>query len=122
MGKDYGLTSTEMEVMELLWQSDNSLSFKEILDYANEKLSKGWKKQTLNTYLSNLQKTGLIETDKDSRPCLYSPSCTKEEHIQRWTQKLVKETFDNSISSLVMAFTGGKKLSSKDVEELKKLI
>ena len=32
MGKNYGLTDTEAEIMELLWQSEEPLPFKAIME------------------------------------------------------------------------------------------
>ena len=61
MKKSYGLTYTEMEIMEFLWSQEKGVSFKEILIYVNEKLHKDWKRQTLSTYLKNLQMTGLVK-------------------------------------------------------------
>lgn len=122
MGRNYGLTNTEMELMELLWQADAPLSFRELMDHANERWKKNWKKQTLNTYLANLQRMGLIGTDKGSRHYLYYARCTREELIRNWTRQMVEECFDNSISSLVAAFTGGKKLSEEEAEKLRQLI
>lgn len=122
MDKNFGLSHTEKEIMELLWQSEKPLSFREILDYANETWKKNWKKQTLNTYLLNMQKAGLIVSERGKVYQVYFPMCTKEEHIQNWTRKLVKETFEGSLYSLVAAFTGGEKLSEEEAEKLKRLI
>lgn len=122
MGKNFGLSDTEMQLMELFWKSENPLSFKEILDYCNECLKKNWKKQTLNTYLSNLAKAGLLSVGNDSRYYSYSALCTKEGLKENWTKSLVREHFDNSIGRFVAAFTGGKKLTAEEKEELKKLL
>lgn len=122
MDKNFGLSHTEKEIMELLWQSEKPLSFREILDYANETWEKNWKKQTLNTYLLNMQKAGLIGSERGKVYQVYFPMCTKEEHIRNWTRKLVKETFGGSLYSFVVAFTGGEKLTEEEAEELRKLI
>ncbi len=123
MGKNYGLTNTEMEIMELLWQAEEPLPFRELIRYANEEWKKNWKKQTLNTYLNNLLRIGLVGIDKRATPhYLYYALCTKEELIRGWTRKVVEEYFDNSISSFVMAFTGKQKLSEAEAEKLKKLL
>lgn len=122
MGKNYGLTNTEMELMEFLWKKDLPVSFKDIAEYFNKELNKGWKKQTLNTYLVNLQKIGVIEADKSSRYYSYYPLCTKEKLIQNWTKKMVRDVYGNSIGNLVAAFTGGKKLSPEEAEKIQKLI
>ena len=119
----YSLSDTEKKIMELLWQLEEPLSLRETMDYLNEKLNKDWKQQTIGTYLSHLEKAGLVRIDKRfARSYLYFPACTKEEYTQKYLQKLVSESFNNSIADLVCAFTGGKKLSKKDPKELQKLI
>lgn len=122
MGKNYGLTNTELELMELVWERSSGLAFKEIFDYFNNERGKGWKKQTLSTYLTQLQKAGLITVDTTLRNYVYYPQWSKDEHIQKWTQQLVEESFDNSISKFVAAFTGEQKLSQEEAEKLKELI
>ena len=118
----FGLTAVEVELMELFWNTSEPLSFKEVMDYVTTVLNKAWKKQTLNTYLSNMQKAGLIQAERSSYRYRYMAACTKDESIQRWTQKLVEDSYDNSIGNFVAAFTGGQKLSEEEAEKLRKLI
>ena len=118
----FGLTAVEVELMELFWNASEPLSFREVMDYVTTVLNKDWKKQTLNTYLSNLQRAGLIQTERSNYRYRYMAACTKAEYVQRWTQKLVEDSYDNSIGNFVAAFTGGKKLSKEEAEKLRKLI
>ena len=113
MKKNYGLTNTEMQIMELLWQAEGAMTFREILDIAAREWGKIWKVQTLSTYLTGLQKMGLVESERKGCSNAYRPICTKEEHIHQWTRKMVETYFDNSLSRLVVAFTGGQKLSEE---------
>ena len=123
MKKNYGLTNTEMQIMELLWQAEKPLAFREIMDVARNEWMKTWKVQTLNTYLINLQKVGLIGADRTlTQYNAYYALCTKDEHIHNWTRKMVQECYDNSISKFFLAFTGGKKLSKEEAEEIKKIM
>lgn len=86
-------------------------------------MEKSWKAQTLNTFLLGLQKMGLVETKKNmSGYNLYYAFCTKEQHIHKWTKKMVAECYENSFSRLVSAFIGDGKLSEEEAEELKKLL
>ena len=122
MGK-YGLSHTEFAIMEFFWQKDTPVPFKEILDYFNTEKGMNRKKQTLGTYLSNLRRSGLIDADdKSSKYNMYYYKCSRSELIQNWTKKMVKDSFDGSISNFVTAFTGGKKLSPEEAENLKKLL
>ena len=117
------LSKTELAIMEIFWSTEEPLIFKEIMILVNEKLKRDWKKQTVKTYLSKLERAGLLKVDKRcARAYFYSPFYTKEEYQQLCVRKLVEESFDNSITNFVAAFNGGKKLSEADIEELKKLI
>lgn len=118
----FGLTSNELDVMEMFWSKKDSMSFGEILEYMSTVFKKEWKSQTLNTYLSNLRKAGLVQIDRTNYHYQYSAACTKEEYIHRWTQKLVEDAYGNSISSLVAAFIGDGALSSEEAEKIQKLI
>ena len=119
MKKKYGLTYTEMEIMEFLWSQENEVSFKEILIYANEKLHKDWKRQTLSTYLKNLQMEGLVKAIDNKKNYSYYAACTKEEHIHKWTKELVEVCYDNSLVYLVKAYIGDGQLSEQEKKELK---
>lgn len=120
--KKYGLTQTEYELMEYFWSRNEKLSFKEILEYFNAVENKDWKKQTLSTFLKILQEQKLIGSDTSRSKYLYYPLCTKDEHIYKYTHELVKDSFENSLGKFLAAFSGGKKLKSKDAEELKQYL
>lgn len=88
MKKNYGLTNTELQIMELLWAAKEPMSFRDIMDVAATEWKKSWKVQTLNTFLLGLQKMGLVGTDKSmSAYNMYYALCTKEQHIHSWRKK-----------------------------------
>ena len=123
MNKTYGLTNTESQIMELLWQAKEPMTFREIMTVALNDWKKTWKVQTLSTYLANLQRMGMIEADKIITPYnAYYATCTKEQHIHNWTKKMVKECYRDSISRLMCAFIGEGSLSEQEAEELRKLL
>lgn len=119
MEKKFGLSETEYELMEFFWESGRKLSFREILDYFNEIKKKDWKKQTLSSFLTILQKEGHIKTDISGKKYLYYPSRTKQKHIKVWMKQLCKESFDNSLLKFVQAFTGGERISHETGQELR---
>ena len=118
----FDLTPVELELMEMFWNASEPLSFREIMEYLNSVLKKDWKKQTLNTYLSSMQKDGLVKTERSSYHYRYCAAYTKDEYVQQWTRKLVKNSYGDSLSSFVAAFTAGEKLSEEERERLRKLI
>lgn len=122
MKKEYGLTKTEMEIMEFLWGRSQKAGFKEMLEYFTINLQKDWKKQTLSTYLLNLQRAGLIAADAVGKNYYYYAAVSKEKHIHNWTRELLKQSFGNSLGNFVAAFSGGEKLSKEETEELRRFL
>lgn len=124
MKKNYGLTNTELQIMELLWAEARPMSFREIMDVATNEWKKTWKVQTLNTFLNGLQKMGLVRAERSmtSSYNVYVALCTKEQHIHKWTKEMVEVCYDNSFTRLVSAFIGDGKLSEEDAEELEKFL
>ena len=64
MKKNYGLTNTELQIMELLWAAKRPMTFREIMEVARKEWKKEWKVQTLNTFLNGLQKMKLIQAER----------------------------------------------------------
>ena len=82
MKKNYGLTNTELQIMELLWASQEPMSFRKIMDVAVNEWKKTWKVQTLNSFLLGLQKMGLVGTDRGmSSYNVYYALCLSLIHI-----------------------------------------
>lgn len=122
MKKNYGLTNTELQIMELLWTAQEPMSFREIMDVAVNDWKKTWKVQTLNTFLLGLQKMNLVRTEKGASCNLYYAFCSKEQHIHNWTKRLVEEYYENSLSRFVTVFLGDEKLSEEEAEMIRKLL
>lgn len=119
MSRKYGLSPTEFEIMEFIWAADHKLTFKEILRYFNEVKHKGWKKQTLSTYLKMLQDAGHLLADSNGTKYQYYPLRSRQMHMSASMRGIYADSFDNSIGKVLAAFTGGKKLSKKDADELR---
>ena len=122
--KNYGLTNTELLIMELLWSEGRPMSFREIMDVATKEWKKDWKVQTLNTFLNGLQKMGMIRAERSmtSSYNVYYPLYTKEQHIHKWTKEMVEVCYDNSFRRLVSAFIGFCKLSKSVSVELQNVL
>ena len=121
MNKKYGLTGTEELIMEILWNAQKPMTVKEILDVALYEWDQGWKVQTLNTFLSGLQKMDLVEARREVSCNVYYAICTREQQMHKWTKKIEAEFYDNSIGKFVKLFIGEGRLSEKDADELRKL-
>ncbi len=123
MAGKYGLSELEFELMDYIWEHENGVYFKDLVEYFIEKGGKAWKRPSLRTFLLRLQEKGFLQIDQSSkRSYIYMATETKKEYIQRWTQNLLAEAYGDSIGNFICALNGGEGLSQKDIEELKKII
>ncbi len=109
------LTNTEIRFMKLIWDNEPVQSGKLVQMCAKEF---DWKKSTTYTFLKRLQEKGaLINNDA------YVSACVKREEIQKVeSEDVIKTTFSGSLPKFVTAFLSDKKLSKKEIDELKNLI
>ncbi|MEI3173061.1 MAG: BlaI/MecI/CopY family transcriptional regulator [Lachnospiraceae bacterium] len=112
------LSQTELFILEFLWAQDEPQGFSSILQYYNEKTKKDWKKQTMSTYLTRLQKAGFLKTDHSDTRKRYYPAISREEYYQDCASCVIDETFQGSLSLFVSAFTGRNRISEEEKEQL----
>lgn len=77
-----------------------------------------WKRTTTYTMLKRLCDRGLFVNDNG----VVSILMTKEEFQAAQGEQFINETFDGSLPRFLAAFSRRKKLSDKEILELKKLI
>lgn len=116
------LSDSEYEVITLMWNEGRPLSFREILDYFDKNTDRGWKKQTLNTFLFRMQQKGIIEAIGTDKYKIYSPLISREDYVTQESANFVKKRFQGSIAKMLLAFSGGERITKDDAAELKKII
>ena len=87
-----------------------------LVGIAAEKL--GWKKSTTYTVLRKLCEKGLFQNQDGVVTSIVS----KAEFDSAKSHKFVDDNFDGSLPSFIAAFTGRKKLSSKEINEIQHMI
>lgn len=112
------LTKNELLILNFLWSQTEPQGFSCILEYFNKTTNKDWKKQTMSTYLTRLLKMGLIKSDNSGSRLRYYSPITKEEYYQNYATDIIAESFDNSLSLFVSAFTGKNHISQKEKDDL----
>ena len=65
---------------------------------------------------------GAIRAEKDGRRYLYSPKIRREDWVTAESRGLLERLFDGRVAPLVAHFSAHRKLSKKDVAELRKLL
>ena len=105
----------ESKFADIIW-SNEPLRPKELEAMAEAEL--GWKRTTTLTILKRLCERGIFQNKERIITSLIS----REEFYALQSEKFVNDTFEGSLPAFLAAFGSRKKLSSEEVEELKKVI
>jgi BlaI family penicillinase repressor len=117
--KPIQISEAESLVMQVIWDHD-SIPTEEVIA-ALEKHDR-WQMSTVKTLLNRLLNKGAVKARKDNRRYLYSAVLTREEWLATESHGFLDRMFGGRVAPLVSYFSEHKKLSKKDIEDLKKLI
>lgn len=112
------LSNNELLILNFLWDQNEPQGFSNILSNYNSITNKNWKKQTMHTYLTRLEKLDVIGIDDSKRRLRYYPKMTRDEYYQTMASDLIKESFNGSLSLFISAFTGRNKISNMEKQQL----
>jgi predicted transcriptional regulator len=113
------ISNAESIVMEQLWR-ESPQSAEQIVEHLAD--ANAWQEATVKTLLNRLLKKGAIGAAKDGRRYLYAPRIARDAYVEAQSEDLLSRLFGGRLAPLVMHFSERRKLSKRDVAELKKLI
>ena len=113
------ISEAESVVMDVLW-ARSPLGADEVAQALAGR--QDWQDATIKTLLSRLLHKGAIRAEKDGRRYLYSPMVKREDWVLAESRGLLERLFDGRVAPLVAHFSAHRKLSKKDVAELRKLL
>jgi BlaI family transcriptional regulator, penicillinase repressor len=113
------ISEAESVVMEALWQR-SPLTAEDVVSALTQ--AQQWQEATIKTLLNRLLNKGAVTAVKDGRRYLYSPVLKREDWLMRESKGLLDRLFGGRVAPLVAHFSEQRKLSRKDIAELKKLI
>ena len=117
--KPVPISEAESVVMEVIWRTNPILT--EDVVAALEDHGK-WQEATVKTLLNRLLTKGALRAEKDGRRYLYSPVLTREQWLATESLGFLDRLFNGRVAPLVSYFSQQKKLSKKDIGDLKRLI
>ena len=109
------LCESDYRFMLVVWENEPVPSGS-LVTLCYEKL--GWKKSTTYTVLRKMGEKGLLKNDNS----VVSAIVPKEQVQAFESEKIVERAFEGSLPQFLTSFLGGKKISEKDADELKRLI
>lgn len=113
--EQYILGNIEGRFADLIWENE-PISTADLIKLCEKEL--GWKRTTMYTVLKKLSDRGLFENKNGTVASVIS----RQEFYARQSEQYVENSFQGSLPSFLAAFTSRKKLSDKEIEELKRII
>ncbi|MGB8454466.1 MAG: BlaI/MecI/CopY family transcriptional regulator [Anaerocolumna sp.] len=113
--KDYKLAQGEARFAELIWMYE-PIGSGELVKLCEKEMD--WKKSTTYTVLKKLCDKNIFQNKNATVTSLLK----KDEFYANQSRRFVEDTFGGSLPKFLTAFIGGKKLSDRQADELKKLI
>ncbi len=113
------ISEAEAVVMEVLWETAPRTA-EEIL--AEVGPARNWQEGTVKSLLNRLLKKNAVHAERDGRRYLYAPLLTRQQYVQQESKGLLDRLFGGRVAPLVAHFSEQRKLSKKDIAELRKLL
>ena len=109
------ISSSELEVLEVLWRSEEPMPIAAIRAALEETHS--WDASTVKTLLRRLREKGAVDCEK--RDVFYYWPLLGRKDYQRWsTQSFLQRVYQGSVGLMVSAMTQDRALSREEIDEL----
>lgn len=112
------LTEAEWDVLNILWTGE-VFTLSEITNAL--KGVNGWSKNTVYTYLTRMEKKGLVTIDR-SKTKPYSAAVTKEFCAKKERNELLDKVYGGATGDLIAAFLKESVISNEERDRLKKML
>lgn len=113
------ISEAESLVMDVLWHRHPQSAEEVIAALAD---SQQWQEATIKTLLNRLLNKGAVRADKDGRRYLYAPVLKREDWVMGESRSLLDRLFGGRVAPLVAHFSEQRKLSRKDIADLRQLL
>ena len=112
---DYKLAEAEEKFAKIIWENE-PISSPELVKICEKEMN--WKKSTTYTVLKKLCERGIFQNEN----ALVTAKLSREEFYGMQSRRYVEDVFAGSLPRFLTAFCGGRKLSEKEIQEMKKFI
>lgn len=119
MSAPESISEAESAVLAVLWERGTATAEDVVAVLAKPR---DWQESTVKTLLGRLLKKGAVRAEKDGRRFIYSPTLAREDWLSQESESLLDRLYDGRVAPLVAHFCRHRKLSKRDIRELKRLI
>ena len=114
-----GLTDSEWQVLQVLWETGGA-ALGEVAGALGPRT--GWSRNTVLTYLTRMERKGLVAIDKGGYPHRYRAALGREDCRARERRSFLQRVYQGAAGDLVAAFLKEEPLPPEERERLRKLL
>jgi predicted transcriptional regulator len=112
-------TPSELEILHVLWNRGSS-TVREVLDALSEKKSLGY--TGVLKLLQIMTAKGMVRRDESERAHVYDAVRPAEQTKRQLAKDMLQRVFEGSASQLMMHALSGNRTSTKEIEELRRIL
>jgi predicted transcriptional regulator len=113
------LTEQELEIMKIVWDQD-AVTVRDVYEALLEKRKVAY--TTVMTMMNILEQKGHLRKSQDDRAFVYRSTKPRHQVISGMVREFVNRVFNGSAEPLLLHLVEDRKLSEKDLEEIRTLI
>ena len=113
------LTDQELEIMKVVWDRE-TVTVRDVYEELLEKRKVAY--TTVMTMMNILEQKGHLVKTQEDRAYLYRSTKPRNQVIRGMVREFVNRVFNGSAEPLLLHLVEDRKLSEKDIEEMRALI
>ncbi len=117
---DRRISDAELQVMEVLWASDQPLTATEVADRVDP--DRDWTLATVKTMLSRLAAKGALSHREDGRRYFYSAAIERDSYVGSESRRFVDRLFGGRLSPLVARLAEEDVLDDDDIAAIEAIL
>lgn len=113
------ISDAEWVVMKVVWQKGTATA-NQVVEVLEDQIH--WKPKTIQTLLARLVQKKALDYDKTGREYLFRPLVEAQECMHAVSRSFLRRFFDGEVAPFLACFLEKEKLSSEEIEELKRIL
>lgn len=113
------ISEAEWKVMDVVWDHSPQTAHQIVGSLRSQY---DWSPRTIKTLIHRLVKKGVLTFEEGRREYSYIPVIEKSAYVSKETNTFLDRLFNGAAAPMVAHFVRTKKISSKEAQEIKKLL
>lgn len=113
------ISEAEWEVLGVLWRKSPLTAAQVFVALSADK---AWKLNTVRTFLTRLQKKGVVGVEEHPEARLFAPLVSREACVRQESDSFLSRVFEGGTAALLLHFARSKKLSAAELAELEAIL